>query len=49
MEDGHIDNIFLNSAKGSEAYTLSVYNRADSFRRPVTAPTLNNWMGAYEK
>lgn len=34
QHDDHMDNIFINSSKGGEAYTLSVYNRAEKFTRP---------------
>ena len=35
--DDHLDNVFVNSNKGGDAYTLSVYNRASKYR-PQTAP-----------
>ena len=39
MDEEHLDNVFINSSKGHETYTLSVYNRAEKFTRPMTAPT----------
>jgi hypothetical protein len=37
MDVEHLDNIFVNSSKLPDAYSLSVYNGASY--RPMTAPT----------
>ena len=37
-DEANLDNIFVSSSKGNEAYTLSVYNRPDKSKRPMTAP-----------
>jgi len=44
-----LDNVFVSSSKGAEAYSLSLYNRADKYARPLTAPTQNNWFRGMEK
>ncbi|CDW84410.1 UNKNOWN [Stylonychia lemnae] len=44
-----LDNVFVSSNKGSDAYSLSVYNRADKYTRPQTAPTQNNWFKGMQK
>ena len=50
VDEQNIDNIFVSSSKGSDAYTLSVYNRPDKSKRPMTAPTMqNNWFKKYQK
>jgi hypothetical protein len=39
----------VSSSKGNETYTLSVYNRANKYNRPFTAPTTQDWMKGFEK
>ena len=46
MDEQHMDNIFVNSSKGTETYSLSVYNGATY--RPMTAPTQQNWFAGFE-
>eukprot|EP00347_Sterkiella_histriomuscorum_P008883 403343381 len=48
-DEQNLDNVFVSSSKGSDAYSLSVYNRAEKFARPLTAPTQNNWFKGMQK
>jgi hypothetical protein len=45
----NLDNVFFSSSKGADAYSLSLYNRANKYVRPLTAPTSNNWFKGMEK
>ena len=49
VDEQNLDNVFVSSSKGNEAYSLSVYNRADKFSRPQTAPVQNNWFKGMQK
>ena len=40
-EEHVIDNAFVNKAS---TYTLSVYNGAEKYSRPQTAPHISNWL-----
>lgn len=33
-EESNLDNVFVSSSKGADAYTLSIYNRAQRYTRP---------------
>jgi hypothetical protein len=34
IDEANLDNVFVSSSKGADAYSLSVYNRAEQFSRP---------------
>jgi len=39
MDEQNMDNVFINSSKETEPYSMSLYNGKSQFSRPVTAPT----------
>ena len=41
--------MFVSTSKGNEVYSLSVYNKAQKYTRPLTAPTQNNWFKGLQK
>jgi hypothetical protein len=50
FDEANLDNVFVSSSKGADAYSLSVYNRAEKYsQRPQTAPTQPNWFRGMEK
>ncbi len=38
-DEHNLDNVFVSSSKGAETYSLSLYNKANKYARPLTAPT----------
>jgi hypothetical protein len=48
MDEQGQDNVFINSSKGNDTYSLSLYNGAEKYSRPVTAPT-HNWLSGFDK
>jgi hypothetical protein len=42
MDESNMDNVFVNTGKPDEQYSMSLYNGMDKYRkapRPFTAPT----------
>jgi len=49
MDTQNMDNIFLNSGKERNPYSLSVYNKSEVYKgRPFTAPNKDHWFKQFE-